>query len=121
MPDTSEQPKTLIQCQAIYQRLASTLAAIGFIWPGTLQQLMLTCGKPRCACHRDPGARHGPYWYWTSKKAGKTISKKLTPKEAAIIGEWIENRRRLDRVVKEMMQESGRAFSLLLREPDPPA
>lgn len=121
MPKKDKQPESLSQYQKLNQRLASTLAQIGFLWPGTVQKQMLTCGKPRCGCHKSLEARHGPYWYWTSKKAGKTISKKLKPQEAEIIEQWIENRRRLEAIVKEMMEISSQALPLTLREKDPPA
>ncbi len=116
MSPDSNQPSTLVQHQQSHARLANTLADIGFIWPGTVQKQLLTCGKPRCRCHKDPKLRHGPYWYWTSKKKGKTVSRKLTPEEAEIIGQWIENRRRLDATLKQMMQTSQRLLPLLLRQ-----
>jgi hypothetical protein len=76
---------------------------------------MLTCGKPQCACHKDPEARHGPYYYWTSKKNGKTISKKLSREEAEILESWIHNRRTIDATIKLMMKVSEHALSLTLQ------
>jgi hypothetical protein len=108
-------PKTLIQCQQCHIDLAESLARIGFLWPGTVQRQFLTCGKPQCACHRDPQARHGPYYYWTSKKKGKTVSKKLTREEAEILEDWISNRRTVDATLKRMMEVSKHAFALTLR------
>jgi len=115
MPKQESPAKTLVQCQARYNALVRTLLDIGFIWPGTLQSRMLTCGRSRCSCHEDPQKRHGPYWYWTTKKKGKTLSKKLTPKEAEIIKPWIENRRRIDATLRRMSQVSEHALNLLLR------
>jgi hypothetical protein len=109
------QPKTLIECQQRHSLMAQELAKIGLVWPGTVQRRMLTCGKPQCICHRDAEARHGPYFYWTSKKEGKTISRKLTRQEAEILELWINNRRKLDATVKRMMEVSERALSLTLR------
>jgi len=31
--------------------------------PGTLVESRLRCGKPSCACRRDPDRKHGPYLY----------------------------------------------------------
>jgi hypothetical protein len=118
MPNKDEPPKTLVQYQAQYNGLVKTLIDIGFIWPGTLQSRMLTCGRSWCACHEDPKKRHGPYWYWTSKKEGKTISRKLTPEEAEIIKPWIENRRRIEVTLREMSRVSEQALTLMLRQPD---
>ncbi len=30
---------------------------------GSFFEQLRKCGKPNCACHRDPGKRHGPYHY----------------------------------------------------------
>jgi hypothetical protein len=114
MANIGRQSKTLMECQQRHIDLAESLARIGFLWPGTVQRQMLTCGKPQCACHRDPGARHGPYYYWTSKKKGKTISRKLTRQEAEILVDWIENRRIADATLKRMMLVSKRALGLTL-------
>jgi hypothetical protein len=115
MVKVGRRPRTLMQCQQRYAGLTQTLAQIGFVWPGTVQRQMLTCGKPQCSCHKDPNARHGPYYYWTSKKNGKTISKKLSREEAEILGSWIQNRRTIDKTVKRMMKASEHALTLTLR------
>jgi len=115
MPKNDTRPKTLMQCQQQHDELVQSLARIGFVWPGTVQRQMLTCGKPHCACHKNPEARHGPYFYWTSKKQGKTVSRKLTLEEAEILEEWIHNRRSLTETVKRMMRLSEHALALTLQ------
>lgn len=115
MSKSNRPPRTLMQCQEIHASLAESLAHIGYLWPGTVQRQMLTCGKPQCACHRDSRARHGPYYYWTSKKMGKTVSRKLTREEAEILEVWIENRRTADATLKRMMEVSKHALTLKLR------
>src|SRR5258706_15594556 len=67
--------------QARAARIAAELAGLGFALPGTLIERHVRCGKPRCRCHADPPALHGPYWQWTSKVAGKTIPAR--PRRAA--------------------------------------
>lgn len=93
--------------------LAKQLAAIGFLWPGTIQRRTQRCGKPNCACQEDPAARHGPYISWTTKRAGKTISKKLTAKEAELLEEWINNRRTMQEIIKRMNTLSGEALKAI--------
>jgi len=114
MRKSDRQPRTLMECQQRHINLAQSLARIGFVWPGTVQRQMLTCGKPQCACHRDPRARHGPYYYWTSKRKGKTVNKKLTRDEAEILEAWIGNRRIADATLKRMMEVSKHALGLTL-------
>ena len=102
--------------EASYRELSRSLAETGFIWPGTVQSKKLACGKAYCACHRDPEARHGPYWYWTSKRAGKTVSRMLTREEAAILVPWVKNRQLVDATLRRMRQISMQALPLLLPE-----
>jgi len=115
MAQKDRQPRSFTECQRRYGELTRALAEVGFVWPGTVQRRMLTCGKPKCICHRDPQSRHGPYYYWTSKKEGKTISRQLTPEEAAILESWIDNRRKVDDTLKRMTRISERALVLQLR------
>jgi hypothetical protein len=100
--------------EASYREQCRSLAEVGFIWPGTVQSKKLACGKASCACHRDPEARHGPYWYWTSKKAGKTVSCMLTKEEAKILVPWVKNRQKVDATLRRMRQISMQTLPLLL-------
>ena len=71
------------------------LARTGQVLPGSLQQRHTYCGKPGCACQADPPRPHGPYWQWTRKRAGKTITRRLTPDQIERYRPWIENDRRI--------------------------
>ncbi len=104
-----------MQCQHQYGELTQALAQLGFVWPGTLQRRMMTCGKAQCPCHQDPRARHGPYFGWTSKVNGQTVTRMLSQEEAEILLPWIENRRTLNAAVKRMMEVSKHALALTLR------
>ncbi len=109
-----QKAEAIRKCEASYRELCRSLAEVGFIWPGTVQSKKLACGKAYCACHRDPEARHGPYWYWTSKKAGKTVSRMLTKEEAAILVPWVRNRQMVEATLKRMRQISMQTLPLLL-------
>ena len=97
------------------QELTAKLSETGFIWPGHIHRSYLTCGKAKCACHRDPKAKHGPYAYWTSKKNKKTVSRLLSSEEADLLEEWIGNRRQLEAVVREMKALSQKAVKVALK------
>lgn len=73
----------------------SRLARAGHVLPGSLQQRHTYCGKPGCACQADPPRPHGPYWQYTRKSAGKTITRRLTPDQIDRYRPWIENDRRI--------------------------
>jgi hypothetical protein len=110
----NKEAEAIRKYEASYRELCRSLAEVGFIWPGTVQSKKLACGKAYCACHRDPEARHGPYWYWTSKKAGKTVSRMLTKEEASILVPWVRNRQMVDAILKRMRQISMQTLQQLL-------
>ena len=44
---------------------------------GSVVKQYMFCGKPSCACHRDPQKKHGPYYYLSYKEGGKSRYKYL--------------------------------------------
>jgi hypothetical protein len=98
-----------------HRSLMSQVSKIGFIWSGSISKRMITCGNSMCACHEDPKARHGPYIYWTTKKEGKTVARLLKENEAALCMEWVENRKRLDQIIRKCMKLSQKVFNTQLR------
>jgi hypothetical protein len=65
------------------------------VLPGSIQQRHTRCGRPGCACQADPPRPHGPYWQWTRKVAGKTVTRRLTTEQTERYRPWIENDRRI--------------------------
>ena len=102
--------------------LAAAITSIGFTATGTVLQVRTVCGSPGCACHADPGKRHGPYWQYTRKISNKTITRRLTPAQAALYAEWISNDRALRDLLAQMQLLSDKARDLLLADlPEHPA
>ena len=56
---------------------------------GSVSQRSIKCGKAICACHKDPKARHGPYYSLTQAVAGKTRSRFLTVEQASVAQQQI--------------------------------
>jgi hypothetical protein len=106
----------LTQLRRRHQALAAQLGTVGFALPGSITRRYTTCGKPGCRCQADPPRPHGPYYQLTQKLAGKTITTRLTPSQAARYAEWIANQRQLRRVLAEMEQISHQAAQLILSE-----
>lgn len=106
----------LKECQEKYKKLAKSLSQVGFIWHGNLQRRFLQCANPKCLCKKDNSARHGPYPYWTTKVAKKTVTKLLTSEEADLYEQWIQNRRRLEDTVKRMKDISKKAAKIILTD-----
>ncbi len=102
--------------QRRYRALARELADIGLIAAGTITHRHTRCGTPTCRCHADPPEPHGPYYQWTTKVNGKTVTRRLNAAEAAHYQEWISNNRRLRSLVASMRQEAAQAAELILQD-----
>lgn len=108
--------KRLRQLRARAAALASELSGCWPLHDGSVSVQYRRCGKANCACQRHENMRHGPYATWTTKVSGKTVAKRLTLEEAEVVGEWIDNRRRLDRTMRELVSISKAMLPLVLRE-----
>ncbi len=95
-------------------KLVGSLSQIGFIGWGNIQRRYLTFGKPYCSCNKNEGAKHGPYYYWTRKENKKIVSRMLKPQEAAILEKWIENKREFNTIIKQMQENSRKAFKVYM-------
>jgi hypothetical protein len=82
---------------------------------GTVQRRFMPCGKSGCRCQADPPKLHGPYYQWTRKVKGKTVTVRLTEEQARLMEEWIDNGRLLDRLVADMERISHRQTERLLK------
>ena len=105
--------------RVVAEQLATELASIGFISPGSVVSRHTSCGKPGCRCQGDPPQRHGPYYQWSRAISGKTVSRRLTETEAELYRDWIANRRRIEQIIAQMEQISADAAELLLRQAAP--
>ena len=95
----------LKKLRADYQKLQQELAQLGHVVPGTIQKRSYGCGKPYCRCHRE-GILHGPYYQWTRKVGGKTVTINLDKETAMIVREWIQNNRKLRRLCGRLEKTS---------------
>ena len=99
-----------------YRRLAAQLADIGLIASGSITRRYTRCGTPTCRCHVDPPQLHGPYWQWTAKIEGKTVTRRLTPDQARLYKKWIVNDRQLRSLIDRMRQIAAKSLELTLAE-----
>lgn len=75
--------------------LLAQISELGFCLPGTLTERRTRCSSPGCRCRSDPPALHGPYYSWTRKINGKTVTRTLTAEQARRYQPWFDNARRL--------------------------
>lgn len=104
----------LASYQRRYRELAAQLADVGYISAGSITRRYTKCTNENCRCHH--GHPHGPYWQWTAKEAGKTITRRLTPAEARLYQEWIDNDRQLRKILAQMRRIAAQASELLLND-----
>jgi len=88
--------------RAARDQIAAGLARPGFALPGTLTVRSYAGGKPGCRCHGDPPRLHGPYAEWTRKIGGKTVTRRLTPRELAEYQPLFDNAKKLRALLAEL-------------------
>lgn len=96
--------------QAEADRIAHRLAGLGFVLPGTVLHRQARCGKTSCRCHADPPALHGPFWSWTRKINGKTVTRRLTDTQLRDYQPWFDNARHLRTLTAELENLSLRVL-----------
>lgn len=102
--------------QQRYHELAAQLADIGYIRSGSLALRHNRCGTKTCRCHADPPQLHGPYWQWTAKVDGKTVNRRLTPPQAELYQQWIDNDRHMRDLIAQMREVAAKATELHLTQ-----
>jgi hypothetical protein len=102
-----------------YQELRRELARIGYLVKGSVQVRRMLCGQAACRCRQNPRYRHGPYYWWTSKVGGKTVTAILPKEEGELYLAWAKNRQRLEALLEKMYQLSARVAKGKFRRPPP--
>jgi hypothetical protein len=99
-----------------YATLQRAVQEVGFIRRGSLVRRFMPCGKPGCSCQATPPALHGPYYQWTRKVRGKTVTVRLPRDQAQLLSEWITNGRQLDKLVAQMEAVSLRVTQRIVKQ-----
>ncbi len=82
-------------------RLKSRIELKERILTGSLAKQDKQCGKINCRCHDDREYWHGPYFIWTRKENGKTITKTLNKKQAAAVKKAIKEMKELKLLIEK--------------------
>ena len=84
-----------------YARLTARLAKLGPVLQGTITERTIQRDDPG-----RPGKQknYGPYYQWTFKRDGKTVTVNLTYAQAKIYQKAIDNLRKMDEVLTEMRE-----------------
>jgi hypothetical protein len=94
-----------------YRELKRRILDLGWARPGSVTRRFMPCGNPACRCMGRPPRLHGPYFQWSHKIAGKTVSLRLTEDQARLALEWAKNYKLLRKLLRRMEQ-------IALRETD---
>ncbi len=114
MTRRDDQAAALAELEARHAALARSIGEIGLIAGGSLSRRFTHCNKPGCRCGEMPPRLHGPYWQWTAKVAGRTVTRRLSSAQAARYREWIANDRQLRRIVEQMREVAAEAREIIL-------
>jgi hypothetical protein len=99
-----------------HRELAEEIAEVGIVAAGSVTRRYTRCTSPGCRCNADPPRPHGPYWQWTAKVNGKTVTKRLSSIEAELYQEWINNDRRIRTLLAQLRKVDAKVTELLLKE-----
>lgn len=108
--------KRLANYKRKYEQLAAQIPKIGFISAGSVVKRYTRCTNSNCRCRGNPQRPHGPYFQWTTKVKGRTVTKGLTEREARLYKNWIANDRKLSAVVTKMREVALKAEILILED-----
>lgn len=112
MPPTRE--RELARLRARFERRAQQLAHdVGFMLKGSLVRRFKRCSSPGCRCHAEPPRLHGPYWQWSAKVKGKTVTRVLSEDQVGRYREWMDNAQRFDQLVQGLFELSAEADAIV--------
>jgi hypothetical protein len=106
----------LAEYERRHRELAAQIAEIGIVAAGSVTRRFTRCTSVGCRCNAEPPTLHGPYWQWSAKVNGKTVTKRLSAKEAQLYQEWIGNDRRIRALLAQIRKVDAKATELLLKE-----
>lgn len=118
MPSRKAPRPALGNASQRFRQARQELGQLEYFLQGTVLKRMMKCGQPRCACHRDPAQRHGPYFEWTYKVAGKTVNVKLSPQAAPLYQAASRQHRKLKTILARMDRLSRTALTHLAKQAD---
>lgn len=92
-----------------YLRLKKKLLSLGPVLQGNIIPRIIQCEDPK-----NPGQRkdYGPYYQWTRKREGKTITQNLSASQSKIYANAIEENKKLEKTLMTMREISLKILEL---------
>jgi hypothetical protein len=88
------------------KELKTKIFNLDYISVGTLSKGYRQCGKLSCRCSTRKEYWHGPYYIWTRKENGKTITKSLSAEQAKRCKKALKNMKKLNQCIQKWKKES---------------
>jgi len=101
--------------EAIRKNIAEiqrTISMLQYLSSGTLLKRTKMCGNPRCRCHSDRAARHGPYYEWGYLKGGQLKHRMLSPQQVELMRLAIANHRKVKKLLEAWQAQTVRLLEL---------
>ena len=95
--------RVLKQCNTRFKQLVEELGRTGLILPGSIHKRMIVLDDIDGSGKRKT---RGPYYQWTWKKKGKTVTINLTEEQSLSYQNAIDNQRKVEKIIKEMRNVS---------------
>jgi predicted transcriptional regulator len=101
--ETMKKRESKEKLESHYRRMASKLAEIGLILQGTIAERTI---KRDIGKNNDSEKVYGPYYQWTFKQDGKTVTVNLTSNQAELFQKAIDNNKKVEMTLREMRKLS---------------
>jgi hypothetical protein len=96
------------------KHLQENIQTRSYILTGSVIEQYKRCGKLNCRCsHEDKKYWHGPYWIWTRKENGKTVTKTLNKDQAQFVKKAIKEMKKLNLAISKWKTISAREIDQL--------
>jgi hypothetical protein len=82
-----------------HQRLKERMSGLGLILQGTISRRKILRDDPK---RPDARKEYGPYYQWTFKREGKTVTVNLTSEQAKAYQKAIDNQRKMEKLLRRM-------------------
>ncbi len=86
-----------------YAQLIDQLSRMGPVLPGTITERRIIGRASKKQIDRK---KYGPYYQWTRKMNGKTITVNLSEAQVDLFQKAVDNNRKIEQILSEMMQIS---------------
>ncbi len=107
--------KDIERLEEQFEKQKKNLLSTDIFWKGSITKRWMTCGNSNCRCNTDKKHRHGPYYYWTTKKKGRSEAVLLPKESVAEAKIYLQNYKELNRNLKALFQLSEKIIRKKLK------